>query len=32
MIFDKEDNTTIVYQENTSLKIFLENLNRVSKY
>ena len=28
MIFDKEGNTTIVYQENISLKKFMENLNR----
>ncbi len=28
MIFDKAGNTTIVYQENTSLKKFMENLNR----
>ncbi len=27
MIFDKEDNTTIVLQENASLKTFLINLN-----
>ena len=27
MIFDKEGNTTIVFQENTSLSIFLKNLN-----
>ena len=28
MIFDKEGNTTIVYQEKISLKKFMENLNR----
>ncbi len=28
MIFDREGNTTLVYQENISLKQFLENLNR----
>jgi hypothetical protein len=28
MIFDKAGNTTIVYQENTSLKKFMANLNR----
>jgi len=28
MIFDKEGNTTLIYQENTSLKPFLENLNQ----
>ena len=27
MIFDKEGTTTTVFQENTSLKIFLQNLN-----
>ena len=27
MIFDKEGNTTIIYQENISLSKFLENLN-----
>jgi len=27
MIFDKEGTTTIVFQENTSLHIFLDNLN-----
>ncbi|WP_297795130.1 ribonuclease Z [uncultured Eudoraea sp.] len=28
MIFDKAGNTTIVYQENISLKKFMENLNK----
>ncbi len=27
MIFDKEGTTTIVFQENTSMQIFLKNLN-----
>jgi len=27
MIFDKDGKTTVVSQENTSLKIFMENLN-----
>jgi len=27
MIFDKEGNTTIVFQENTLLSVFLKNLN-----
>lgn len=31
MIFDKKGNTTIVYQENISLKKFIENLNRSYK-
>ncbi|AIZ42153.1 MULTISPECIES: hypothetical protein [Cellulophaga] len=28
MIFDKDENTTIVYQENATLNIFLENLSK----
>lgn len=31
MIFDKTGNTTIVYQENISLRKFIENLNRSYK-
>ncbi|WP_297694131.1 ribonuclease Z [uncultured Eudoraea sp.] len=31
MIFDKKGNTTIVYQENISLRKFIENLNRSYK-
>lgn len=28
MIFDREGKTTLIYQENISLKLFFENLNR----
>lgn len=31
MIFDKTGNTTIVYQENISLRKFIENLNKSYK-
>lgn len=28
MVFDKDGNTTVIFQEKTSIRIFLENLNK----